>query len=143
MAKLQSLELIIQKSPHSVAKTVERLQKSITAKGMIIFAVIDHSSEARKAYMDLNEEKLLIFGDPKAGTFLMQENPSIGIELPLRLLIWQNEKKLTQIAYVDSLSLAENYHILHHVEVLRKMSSVLALMVAEATQEEREGEVKI
>lgn len=143
MTNLKTSRAIIRKSPYSVSETIERLKKAISAKGMIMFAMIDHSGEAQKSHINLNEEKLLIFGDPKVGTFLLQENPLIGIELPLRLLVWQDEKKLTQIAYIDPLFLEENYKISKNGAVLRKMSSVLAVIVAEAAQEAKEGEVKI
>ena len=143
MTKLKPLEFTMQKSPHSVSETVRRFEKAITAKGMIVFSYVDHSGEAQKARMNLNEEKLLIFGDPKVGTFLMQENPMIGMELPLRLLIWQNGNQLTQIAYIDPVSLGESYGITKQVEILRKMSSVLALMVAEVIQHGEQEDVKI
>jgi uncharacterized protein (DUF302 family) len=143
MVQLKPLDLQIQKSPHSVATTQERLKKLITAKGMIIFAEVDHSEEAHKARMNLNEEKLLIFGDPKVGTFLMQENPLIGMELPIRILIWQDDEKVTQIAYIDPLTLGQSYNITKNIEILRKISSALSVIVSETIQSTPEGEVKI
>jgi uncharacterized protein (DUF302 family) len=98
---------------------------------MIVFSIIDHSGAAQKINMDLRDEKLIIFGDPKVGTFLMQENPSIGIELPLRILIWQNVDGLVQVAYIDPISLGESYDI-KNIEILNKMSLGLANLVAEA-----------
>jgi uncharacterized protein (DUF302 family) len=142
MVQLKALDLHIQKSPHSVATTVERLEKLITAKGMIIFATVDHSEEAHKVQMNLNDEKLLIFGDPKVGTFLMQENPLIGMELPIRILVWEDEEKVTQITYIDPLTLGESYNITKNIEILRKISSALSIIIAEATQTEPGG-VKI
>lgn len=85
--------------------------------------------------MSLGEEKVIIFGDPKVGTFLMQENPLIGLELPLRILVWQAEKDLIQIAYIDPLSLGESYGISKNLEILRKMKSGLSLLIAEAIRE--------
>lgn len=140
MIQLNPLNLQIQKSPHSVVTTTERLKKLITTKGMIIFATVDHFEEARKVHMNLNEEKLLIFGDPKVGTFLMQENPLIGMELPIRILIWQDEKKVTQIAYIDPLSLGRSYNIIQNIEILKKMSFALSAIVTEVIQNETEGD---
>ena len=132
---MKPLELIINTSPYSVSETVARLEKAISAKGIVIFSTIDHSGEARKANMSLGDEKVIIFGDPKVGTFLMQENPLIGLELPLRILVWQAEKDLTHIAYIDRLSIGESYGISKNLEILRKMKDGLSLLIAEAIRE--------
>lgn len=131
MAQSTSLQLIVQQSPHSVSTTVERLEKGILAKGMKVFAKIDHANEARGVDMPLKDEIVLIFGDPRVGTFLMQENPLIGFELPLRFLVWQNENSVTHIAYVDPISLGAAYKIYSQATVLKKMSGGLAALAEE------------
>ncbi|CUI16906.1 conserved hypothetical protein [Candidatus Protochlamydia naegleriophila] len=131
MAQSTSLQLIVRQSPHSVPMAVERLENGILARGMKMFAKIDHAREAQDADMSLNAEIVLIFGDPKVGTFLMQENPLIGLELPLRLLVWQNENN-TNIAYVDPISLGSAYEIYSQAASLKKISGALAALVEEA-----------
>lgn len=75
---------------HSVDETAEKLQAILRAKGIALFALVDHSGEAAKAGMKMRSTKLLIFGNPKAGTPLMQASPSIAIDLPLKILIWED-----------------------------------------------------
>lgn len=143
MLALTPLQLIIHESPYSVSETVDRLERGIKAKGINVFAVIDHSGAAHQADMDLQEEKVIIFGDPKVGTFLMQENPLIAMELPLRILIYQNPVGHTEIAYIDPLSLGESYHIKKNSEVLKKMSAGLAHLVSETIDKEPVGEFNV
>ena len=88
----------IYSSPKDVAATVGQLKELVEARGVAIFALIDHAKEAAHAALSLPDEQLLIFGDPKVGTLLMQENPLIGIELPLKILVWSSQGK-TQVAF--------------------------------------------
>lgn len=134
MTQTTSLQLIVHQSPYSVSTTIERLETGILAKGMKVFAKIDHANEARGVDMPLNDEVVLVFGDPKIGTFLMQENPLIGLELPLRLLVWQNEKSHTQIAYIDPISLGSAYKIYSQTAYLKKMTGGLAALIEEVIQ---------
>lgn len=82
--------LIVRDSPYSVPETVTRIEGALGAKGVKIFARIDHAGEAEAAGLDLPPTELLIFGNPKAGTPLMQAAPTIGIDLPLKVLVWQD-----------------------------------------------------
>ncbi len=77
-------------SHHSVDETVEKLKGILQAKGVTLFALIDHSGEAEKVGMKMRPTKLLIFGNPKAGTPLMLVAPSSAIDLPLKILIWED-----------------------------------------------------
>jgi uncharacterized protein (DUF302 family) len=77
-------------SRHSVDETVERLQSILHAKGVTLFAVIDHSGEAEKAGMKMPSTKLLIFGNPKSGSPLMLAAPSSALDLPLKILVWED-----------------------------------------------------
>lgn len=126
--------LIIHSTPHSTHHIVEALKKIFLSLEVTLFSVIDHSEEAYKAGLKLPNEQLLIFGDPKIGTLLMQENPSIGIELPLKILVWQDENGITQIAYRDPAALIDLYHIKKNAEILQKMGSSLAKLVATIKQ---------
>ena len=96
-------------SPHSVDKTVGRVQDILEAKAVTLFALVDHSEEAEKVGMKMPPTKLLIFGSPKAGTPLMLEAPSIAIDLPLKILVWQDDKGKTWISYNSAEYLAERH----------------------------------
>src|SRR6202790_2757216 len=86
-------------SHQSVDQTVQRLEGILQAKGVKLFALIDHSGEAEKAGMQMPPTKLLVFGSPKAGTPLMIASPSIAIDLPLKILVWEDAEGKVQISY--------------------------------------------
>jgi uncharacterized protein (DUF302 family)/uncharacterized membrane protein YidH (DUF202 family) len=85
----------------SVDRTVEKLQAVLEAKGIKLFTLIDHSGEAEKLGMHMPPTKLLIFGNPKAGTPLMIASPTVAIDLPLKLLVWEDASGRTRISYND------------------------------------------
>lgn len=86
-------------SNHSVDETVDRLKNILQSKRVTLFAVIDHSGEAEKVGMKMPPTKLLIFGSPKAGTPLMLAAPSIAIDLPLKILVWQDAQGKVWLSY--------------------------------------------
>jgi uncharacterized protein (DUF302 family) len=86
-------------SNHTVDQTVERLKRILQAKGVEVFALVDHSGEAEKAGMKMPNTKLLIFGNPKAGTPVMLAAPSIAIDLPLKILVWEDSGGKVWISY--------------------------------------------
>ncbi|MGA8104618.1 MAG: DUF302 domain-containing protein [Candidatus Acidiferrales bacterium] len=86
-------------SNHSVDETVEKLKGILQAKGVTLFALVDHSGEAEKAGMKMRPTKLLIFGSPKAGTPLMLAAPSSAIDLPLKILIWEDAQGKVWVSY--------------------------------------------
>src|ERR1700728_136259 len=86
-------------SHHSVDETVEKLKGILNAKGVTLFALVDHSGEAEKAGMKMPPTKLLIFGNPKGGTPLMLAAPSIAIDLPLKILVWQDGQGKVWLSY--------------------------------------------
>jgi uncharacterized protein (DUF302 family) len=86
-------------SSHSVDETVARLKRILDAKGVTLFAVVDHSGEAEKVGLKMPETRLLIFGSPKAGTPIMLAAPSAAIDLPLKILVRQDESGNVWIAY--------------------------------------------
>lgn len=86
-------------SSHSVDETVEKLEAILQAKGITLFALVDHSGEAQEAGMSMPPTKLLIFGSPKAGTPLMLAAPSVAIDLPLKILVWEDAQGKAWISY--------------------------------------------
>ncbi|HTX42653.1 MAG TPA: DUF302 domain-containing protein [Acidobacteriaceae bacterium] len=82
--------IVSRRSSHPVDETVERLKNLLAAKGVNLFALVDHSGEAAKAGLSMPPTKLLIFGNPAAGTPVMLAAPSIAIDLPLKILVWED-----------------------------------------------------
>jgi len=96
-------------SNHSVDMTVEKVLGILEAKGVKLFALVDHSGEAEKVGMTMPATKLLIFGSPKAGTPVMLAAPSAAIDLPLKLLIWEDGAGKVWISY-NSLAYLQERH---------------------------------
>jgi len=99
MASATGNGIINKLSNHSVDETVEKLKGILEAKGVTLFALVDHSGEAEKAGMKMRPTKLLIFGSPKAGTPLMLAAPSSAIDLPLKILISEDERGKVWVSY--------------------------------------------
>jgi uncharacterized protein (DUF302 family) len=97
-------------SPSSVADTVSRVEAVLSAKGVKLFAVIDHSGEARDAGLELRDTKLVIFGSPKAGTPVMESVPLAALDLPLKLLVWADGEQ-TKVSYTSPSELAARYRL--------------------------------
>ena len=103
-------EGIVEKpSNHSVEETVDKIKSILQSKGITLFALIDHSGEAEKIGMKMPPTKLLIFGSPKAGTPLMLAAPSIAIDLPLKLLVWEDQQGKVWISYNSPEYLTERH----------------------------------
>jgi uncharacterized protein (DUF302 family) len=95
-------------SPWSVSDTVARITAAVAARGMKLFAVIDHSGEARNAGLELRDTKLVIFGSPEAGTPVMVSEPLAALDLPLKVLVWADGGQ-TMISYASPNALAARY----------------------------------
>ena len=91
--------IVTQESGHSVEETVERLKRMLQASGAVLFGFVDHRGEAEKVGLKMNPTKLLIFGNPKAGTPIMLASPTTAIDLPLKLLVWEDAAKRVWISY--------------------------------------------
>src|SRR6202047_1985536 len=99
MAPIADNGIIAIPSNHSVDQTVERLKNILQSKGVTLFALIDHSGEAEKVGMKMRPTKLLIFGSPKAGTPVMLAAPTVAIDLPLKILIWEDANGKAWVSY--------------------------------------------
>jgi uncharacterized protein (DUF302 family) len=98
-------------SNHSVDETVEKLKGILQAKGVTLFALIDHSGEAETVGMKMRPTKLLIFGNPKAGTPLMLAAPSSAIDLPLKILVWEDDQGKVWVTYNSPAYLQERHSL--------------------------------
>jgi uncharacterized protein (DUF302 family) len=108
----QSAEGVVTKAcARSVAETVERLQRLIDEKGLVLFAVIDHSGEATRAGLEMPDTKLVIFGSPVAGTPVMVAAPLAALDLPLKLLVWEDSDGAVWVSYNSPAYLAERHHL--------------------------------
>ena len=118
-------------SNHSVEQTVERLKNILQTRGVMLFAVIDHSGEAEKVGMKMPPTKLLIFGNPKVGTPLMLAAPCSAIDLPLKILIWEDVQRKVWVTYNSPDYLQERHRL--PAELLPNIAVVetLAAQIAE------------
>jgi uncharacterized protein (DUF302 family) len=98
-------------SNHSVDETVEKLKGILTAKGVALFALVDHSGEAEKVGIKMPATKLLIFGSPKAGTPVMLAAPSIAIDLPLKILVSEDTSGKVWVSYNSPQYLKERHNV--------------------------------
>ncbi len=121
--------IITRPSRHSFDETVERLTTILQAKGVTLFALVDHSGEAAKVGMNMPPTKLAIFGNPKAGTPLMLAAPSIALDLPLKILIAQDSHGKVWISYDSLLYLKERHCV---PEDLLKNIAIIETLAANA-----------
>jgi uncharacterized protein (DUF302 family) len=118
-------------SHHSVDETVERLRGILAAKAVTLFALVDHSGEAAKAGLTMRPTKLLIFGSPKAGTPVMLAAPSIAIDLPLKILVWEDADGKTWVSYNAPEYLRERHNV---PEELMPSIAVVATLAVKAAE---------
>src|ERR1700682_311186 len=109
MARIAEKGIITIPSGHSVDQTVEKLKGILQAKGVRLFALVDHSGEAEKVGFKMRPTKLLMFGSPKAGTPLMLAAPSRALDLPLKILIWEDGEGRVFLSYNSSEYLRERH----------------------------------
>ncbi len=107
-----SIEGIITKlSPFSVEETLERLQEAMRSRGLTVFAHVNHSGEAERVGLKMQEAHVLIFGNPKAGTPLMIASPLLALDLPLKILVWQGQDGQVWVSYTSVAYLTARYSI--------------------------------
>jgi uncharacterized protein (DUF302 family) len=120
-------------------ETMDRLAAAVTTRGIFIMARIDHAAAAAEIGMELRPTEVLIFGNPRAGTPLMQAVQTVGIDLPLKTLVWQDEGGTTWLAYNDPEWLAHRHGVGARLDrPLRLMADALAAVANEATAESAE-----
>ena len=115
-------------------ETADRVERLVKERGMTLVTRIDHAKAARTVGMDLRPTEVLIFGNPRAGTPLMLCKQETGIDLPLKVLVWQDEAGTVKIGYTDPAELKGRYGIRGCDEVLRKMSAFLKALAADASR---------
>jgi uncharacterized protein (DUF302 family) len=117
-------------SHHSVDETLAKLQAILQAKGIAVFALVDHSGEAAKVGMKMRPTKLLIFGNPKGGTPLMLAAPTIALDLPLKILIWEDDQGNVWVSYNTPEYLAERHvlppHLTENIAIIATLAGNIA-----------------
>jgi uncharacterized protein (DUF302 family) len=104
------MEIITKTSRSSVGDTVARLTDLIAARGMKLFVIVDHRAEARRTGLELRETQVVMFGSPAAGTPVMVASPLAALDLPLKVLMWDDDGQ-TKISYTDPAALAVRYDL--------------------------------
>jgi uncharacterized protein (DUF302 family) len=118
-------ELAIKPSKHSVKETLDRLTETLKSKGITPVARVDHSAAAKAAGLELKPTEVLLFGNPKLGTPLMQTNRHSAIDLPMKVLAWEDDAGRVWIAYTPPETLKTRYKIEGRDEVLKSMAGAL------------------
>jgi uncharacterized protein (DUF302 family) len=127
--------LTICPSHHGPKETMVRLVAAVTTRGMTVLARIDHAAAAVKVGMELRPTEVVLFGNPRGGTPLMQAVQTMGIDLPLKALVWQDEGGKTWLAYNDPKWLAKRHDALFGTDhALGAMIDALAAIAKEATE---------
>ncbi len=126
--------LITLPSAYGVSETIDRLEAIFAKKGITVFLRADHTKNAQSVGAELRPTTTLIFGNPKLGTPLMQSNQVIGIDLPLKVLAWEDENGKTWLAYNDPAFLAKRHGIKDRDPVFAKIAGALKKMTGAATK---------
>jgi uncharacterized protein (DUF302 family) len=117
-------------SRHPVATTIDRLEASLKQRGILVFARIDFSGDAARAGLRMPPEQMLIFGNPKAGTPLMLQVPAVGLDLPLKVLVWEDAGAKVWVAYNDPGYIVQRYGL--ETALTANLAAVVPLIEAAA-----------
>jgi uncharacterized protein (DUF302 family) len=126
-------DLVTLPSAHSVTDTIARLKAVLAQKGIDVFAHIDHAAGAKQVGLPLRPTQLLIFGNPKGGTPLMQAHQTIGLDLPLRALVWEDEEGKAWLTYSRVQDLARRHHVTGRDQAVKALDDGMAGLLRAAT----------
>ncbi len=128
--------MIKKTSPHSVSETIDRLQAAVEGAGATVFARIDHAAGAANVEMELRPTQMLMFGNPKLGTPAMLDGQTAGLDLPLRVLAYEDDAGTVHIAYHNPASLAANHGLPGDAKYIQMMTGALDKLTSAATAAE-------
>jgi uncharacterized protein (DUF302 family) len=124
--------VVTERSRYGYRETVARLVEAIEDRGLTVFARIDHAAAARAAGLELADEEVVLFGNPRAGTPLMQSDPRVGVDLPLRILVWADVDAVL-LGFRDPRDLGDVYDLAaEHQTILEQMAALLGELVEHA-----------
>ncbi len=123
--------MIARRSSSGQQETLSRLLEALARRGLTVFARFDHAAGAREVGLELADEEVVVFGSPRSGTPLMQSDRRVGIELPLRILVWREGDDVL-VAYTDPRELGDAYELEGQRATLEQMAELLEQLAAEA-----------
>lgn len=126
--------MITIKSAHSVKDTLDKLENVLKKKGITVFARIKHDAGAKKVGIELRPTELLIFGNPKLGSPVLTSNQTAGLDLPLKALVWKDEKGQVWLTYNDPAHIAKRHGITDRAKIVAKMTGALKKLTGVATK---------
>ena len=118
--------LVTKSSTHSVLETVDKLEQIVKSKGFKVVARVNHAGAAKANGLTLRPTEVLIFGNPKVGSKLMSSQQAIGLDLPVKVVVWEEENGEVKLAYNDPTWMAQRYGITDRSKVINKMTGALA-----------------
>jgi len=124
--------LVVISSSHSIPETMDRLENIVSTAGFKIVARVNHGKAAETVDISLKPIELLIFGKPKAGSLLMQSQPSVAIDLPMKFLVWEDASGKANIGWNDPAWIAARHGIKDQVGLVKKMSGALYKLATQA-----------
>ena len=128
--------IITKASPYSAGKTIDRLEAILTTKGLTVFTRVNHAAGAKKVGIEMADSELIIFGNPKLGTPLMLEAPTMGLDLPLKVLAFTDGKGQTHLTYTAPEALQSRHNISDNRAIIEKMTGALDAMTNKAVEAE-------
>jgi uncharacterized protein (DUF302 family) len=131
---IEGAGLVSVPSKHSAAVTLDRLEAAFRQKGIHVFARIDHAAGANVAGLSLRPTTVILFGNPQVGTPLMQGNQTAGIDLPLKVLVWEDDAGRAWLTYNDPRYLAERHKVHDRAETVQAMTAGLQALARAATE---------
>lgn len=132
----QKVEIIRKVSPYTVNETMDKFETMIKAKGFDVFARIDHQKNAEGATLTMEPAQVIIFGNPKGGTLLMQKDIRVALDLPLRVAVYKDADEAVYIAYHDPKSMVSHYDLAEH-KVVANLIDGLDKLTAAAIAEKK------
>jgi uncharacterized protein (DUF302 family) len=132
LVSLNANDINIIQSKYSVSETTQKIKEIVISKGFEVFTIIDHKQNAKNVNMEMAEAKVILFGNPKAGTKLMQEDILSALDLPLRVLIFKDSTTNVKVAFRDVSALKVDFK-LSNKEELEAMDKGLSAIIAKAT----------
>ncbi len=116
-ALAQDAGLVTRAAPHTVAHTLQRLRQAIQGMGWVVFGEVDHAAAARTAGMELRPRTVVLFGNPKGGTPPMRSHPTLALDLPMRMLVWEDDQGRTMVTRSTGADIAQRVFARHGVAV--------------------------
>lgn len=121
-------------SPHTVLMTIDKLEADAKARGLILVARVDHAANAKSVGLELKPMQLLIFGNPTAGTKLIEVAPTMGLSLPLKMLAWEGPDGKVRLGYDRAADIAGQRGLSRDLPLLQRVDETMAALAAAATK---------